>query len=256
MKPIKAVIIDDEMKSREVLSDLLNEYCPGIEVVGMGDSVETGVAIIQSTDPNLVFLDIEMQTGTGFDLLEKLGRTDFHVVFTTAYEQYALKAIKFSALDYLLKPIDVKELKTAISKIKAKETSNEESLKIKQLIKNFSNIHPPKITLATADSLVFTSVDEIVRCEAQGAYTTFHLKDKKPILVSKNLKEYQMLLEEFNFFRIHHSHLINLNEIEKIIKADGGSVLMSDGSTVGISTSKKQDFMIALRNHNTQVFDL
>lgn len=239
----KAVIIEDEKKSREALKNLITEFCPEISISGMAESVESGLAVIKTHHPAIVFLDIEMQTGTGFDLLEKIPNPEFEVIFTTAYEQYALKAIKFSALDYLLKPIDIAELKAAVKKVTEKETANKRNEKIEQLIKNLNNKQQPKITLSTSEGLVFVSVHDIIRCEAQGAYTTFYLKGKKPIMVSKNLKEYENMLTDYNFFRIHNSHLINLAEIEKYIKSDGGYVIMNDQSKVVISNARKDEFM-------------
>lgn len=244
---LNTVIIEDEKKSREVLKNLIQSYCPNVNICGMAESVSTGVELIRSVKPDLVFLDIEMQSGSGFDLLERIGKVNFEVIFTTAYEQYALKAIKFSALDYLLKPIDIAELKTAVEKISMRNDRQNENEKVSQLIRNFSNKQEPKITLSTSDGLVFVLVEDIVRCEAHGAYTIFYFKNRKSIMVSKNLKEFQLLLEDHHFFRIHNSHLINLNEIEKYKKTDGGSVVMSDGSNISISESRRQEFMNLIR---------
>jgi two-component system LytT family response regulator len=244
---LNAVIIEDEKKSREVLRKLIHDYCPDVHISGMAESVSEGIELIRNEKPDLVFLDIEMQSGSGFDLLEKIGKVNFDVIFTTAYEQYALKAIKFSALDYLLKPIDIGELKAAVEKIILRNDRQNENEKVSQLIRNFNHKLQPKITLSTSDGLVFILVEDIIRCEAQGAYTVFYFKNRKSIMVSKNLKEFQILLEDYQFFRIHNSHLINLNEIEKYKKADGGSVLMSDGSTISISESRRQEFLNLIR---------
>jgi len=244
---LNAVIIEDEKKSREVLKNLIHDYCPNVHISGMAESVESGIDLITREKPDLVFLDIEMQSGSGFDLLERVGKVNFEVIFTTAYEQYALKAIKFSALDYLLKPIDIGDLKTAVEKIRSKTGHHDENEKVSQFIRNFSNRQQPKITLSTSDGLVFILVEDIIRCEAQGAYTIFYIRNRKSIMVSKNLKEFQILLEDHHFFRIHNSHLINLNEIEKYKKSDGGSVLMSDGSTIPISDSRRQEFVNLIR---------
>jgi two-component system LytT family response regulator len=244
---LNAVIIEDEKKSREVLRKLIHDYCPDVHISGMAESVSQGIELIRTEKPDLVFLDIEMQSGSGFDLLEKIGKVNFDVIFTTAYEQYALKAIKFSALDYLLKPIDITELKAAVEKVTMRNDRQNENEKVSQLIRNFNNKLQHKITLSTSDGLMFILVEDIIRCEAQGAYTTFYFKNRKNIMVSKNLKEFQILLEDYQFFRIHNSHLINLNEIEKYKKADGGSVLMSDGSIISISESRRQEFLNLIR---------
>ncbi|TNE81120.1 MAG: response regulator transcription factor [Bacteroidetes bacterium] len=242
---LKVVIVEDEKNSREGLRNLIEEFCSDTEVKGMAGSVDEGIAMIKELNPDLVMLDIEMQTATGFDLLEKLGEVNFDVIFTTAYEQYAIKAIKFSAIDYLLKPIDVNELITAVDKVKAKRSSTSSNLQVELLLKNLKLENPKthKITLSTSEGMVFIPVTDIIRCEAQGAYTTFFLKENKKILVSKNLKEYESLLSDYNFFRIHNSHLINLGEVERYIKSDGGYVVMKDGSQVAISNTRKDEFL-------------
>lgn len=244
------VIVEDEKNSREGLKNLLEEFCPDTRVVGMAASAEEGIELIKRTQPDLVLLDIEMQTATGFDLLEKLDSIEFDVIFTTAYEQYALKAIKFSALDYLLKPIDVNELTNAINKVREKRKSPSANEQVELLLKNLKleNPNSHKITLSTSEGMVFIPVVEIIRCEAQGAYTTFFLKSGKKILVSKNLKEYETLLSEYKFFRIHNSHLINLAEVERYIKSDGGYVVMKDGSQAAISNTRKEEFLELMKN--------
>ncbi len=247
---IKVIIVEDEKNSREGLKNLLNEFCPEADVVGMASSVNEGLELIRRVNPDLVLLDIEMQTATGFDLLEQIEHITFDVVFTTAYEQYAIKAIKFSALDYLLKPIDVNELKAAIEKVVLKRSRGNENEQVKLLLKNLKLENPKthKITLSTSEGLVFIPVNDIIRCEAQGAYTTFFLKADKKILVSKNLKEYELLLGDHGFFRVHNSHLINLAEVERYVKSDGGYVVMKDGSQSAISHTRKDEFLELMRN--------
>lgn len=243
MNKYKVVIIEDEHKSREVLKNLLENYCPEVIITGTAECVEKGVELINTVHPDIVFLDIEMQTGTGFDLLQKVDKLDFNVVFTTAYEQYALKAIKFSALDYLLKPIDINELKHAISKVVSKRQIEKEDSRLIELLNNLKPNKTHKISISTSEDILFIEVSNIIRCEAQGAYTTFYLKDKTKIVASKNLKEYENLLGEYNFFRLHNSHLINLLEVKKFIKSDGGLVEMKDGSRVSISQHRKEEFL-------------
>lgn len=238
---LKVLIIDDEKKSRESLKNLLMEYCTDVSIEGMADTVEKGVELIKKINPDLIFLDIEMQASTGFDLLKKIQLLNFEVIFTTAYEQYALKAIKFSALDYLLKPIDINELIQAIEKYKQK-VSMSENKKLEQLLQNIQNKIPRNITLSTSEGLLFIEIDKIIRCEAQGAYTVFYLKDSRKIMVSKNLKEYENLLSEHAFVRVHNSHLVNIKEVQKFIKSDG-TIILKDGSEVSVSNSKREEFL-------------
>ena len=242
---IKAVIIEDELHSRNFLNNLVAEFCPQLTIAGMAASVEEAVALIQQTDPQIVFLDIEMQTGTGFDVLQQLQKRNFHVIFTTAYDHYAIKAIKFSAVDYLLKPINLEELQAAVAKaiesIEQKAGENKLELLIKNLRRpageDFS------ISLSTSDGVEFIQLSSIIRLEASGPYTTFFMKDNRKIMVSRNLKEYEMLLTDHGFFRVHNSHVINLKEVRKMIKTDGGYAVMNDDSMITISPKKKEEFM-------------
>lgn len=238
----KVVIVDDEPKSRESLKNLLTEYCEDVSIEGLAENVDEGIQMIANLKPDLIFLDIEMQSSTGFDLLKRIEKHDFEVIFTTAYEQYALKAIKFSALDYLLKPIDINELKRAIDKYKLKAV-DAENKKISQLLQNIQGNAPRNITLSTSEELLFVEIDKIIRCEAQGAYTVFHIKDSRKVMVSKNLKEYQNLLSEHGFLRVHNSHMINIKEVHKYVKSDGGVIILKDGSQVAISANKKEEFL-------------
>lgn len=247
---LKIVIVEDEKKSLEGLKNLLEEFCPDTQVVGTASSVDQGIEQIRQQRPDLVLLDIEMQSATGFDLLEKIGPVDFEVVFTTAYAHYAIKAIKFSALDYLLKPIDIHELQAAVEKVARKLSRSQENNRVDMLLRNLQLPNPKmhKITLSTSEGMVFVPVTDIIRCEASGAYTLFHLKDRKNILVSKNLKEYETLLGDSGFFRVHNSHLINLAEVDRYIKSEGGTVVMKDGSGVAISHTRKDEFLELMKN--------
>ncbi|MDN5202715.1 LytTR family DNA-binding domain-containing protein [Fulvivirgaceae bacterium BMA10] len=241
---LKVVIVEDELHSRETLKNLVNDYCEQVEIIALAASIQEGIHVIQTHQPDLVFLDIEMPGGTGFDLLEKLQYLNFEVVFTTAFEHYALKAIKFSAIDYLLKPIDVEELQIAIAKVQQKKHSLRNK-KLEILLNNMQvkNRQEQTITLSTSEGFEFIPVTEILYCEANGSYTNFHLKASKTLLVSKHLKEYENLLAEHNFMRVHHSYLINLSEVKKYIKADGGYIVMKDDSVVNISLKKKEEFL-------------
>jgi two-component system LytT family response regulator len=241
---LKAVIIDDELNSIDVLKMLIGKYCPEIRVVGEADDAEAGKKIIAAYAPDLVFLDIEMPLGSGFDLLDRIGQKKFEVIFVTAYDHYALKAIKYCALDYLLKPVDIDELVSAVAKVSERihHQSTHEAMDIlKRYLKR--DVSSTKIAVPSADGLQFVEVTEIVRCEASGNYTRVHLLKNRNYLVTRTLKEYEELLMPHNFLRIHHAHLINLNLIEKYVKGEGGYAIMTDGSVVDISKRKKHEFL-------------
>lgn len=244
---LKAVIIDDEKRSRESLELLVRESCKDVEVVALADSVASGIETVNEHKPDLLFLDIELQDGTGFDVLEGLNKHHFHVVFTTAFENYALRALKLSAVDYLLKPINQEELVQAVDKAQNKMQKEDKDKNFELLLQNLqSSTGKHKIALPTSDGLTFINVNDIIRCQADGSYTHFFFKDRKKILVSKKIKEYEELLSPYNFVRVHHSHLVNLDEVTKYVRGDGGYVVMSDGETVYVSKRKKEDFMSAL----------
>jgi two-component system LytT family response regulator len=243
MSTIKVVIVEDEKKSREMLKNLLDTFCPEVICGGMADSVKTGLDLIKNTKPDIVFLDIEMQSGTGFDLLQQLEDLNFEVIFTTAFAQYAIKAIKFNALDYLLKPIDVDDMKAAVAKAVKKRQNTNENMGLQELVNAIKNKNVQRISISTLDGVIFVELDDIIRCEAKGAYTFFYLRNGSNITASKNLKEYEQLLCDYQFIRIHHSHIINLSEVHKYIKTDGGIVQMKDGSKVSISQNRKDVFL-------------
>jgi two-component system, LytTR family, response regulator len=242
---LQVLIVEDEIHSRETLKNLLRQYCSQVDDIKTAGSVDEGVNMIREYLPDLVFLDIEMQTGTGFDLLERCINYPFDVVFTTAYKDYAIKAIKFNAIDYLLKPIDFEELQQAVEKVCVRKKLNLQDNRISNLLNFFKNKPggPPQITLSTAEGIEFIQVSDIIRCKAEGSYTVFMLKSGRHLLVSKNLKEYENLLIDYDFFRVHQSNLINLHEVEKFVKADGGYIVMKDGSSVHIAHSKKENFL-------------
>ncbi|MBM3436859.1 MAG: response regulator transcription factor [Bacteroidetes bacterium] len=239
---IRAIIIDDELESRNTVNNILSQYCEYVSIVGQADGVGTGKELILSKQPELVFLDIQMADGTGFDLLEQLPKVEFRVIFVTAYDQYALKAIKYSALDYILKPIDPQQLIDAVNKFRVLESNfHIMAEQIKTLFGFKSGFE--KIALPTAEGLRFVKVDNIIRCESDNNYTNFYLKTGEKILVTKTLKEFEEILSDIHFVRIHQSHLINLNFVERYIKGNGGSVIMSDGSEVEISRRRKEIFL-------------
>lgn len=244
----KAIIIDDELRARTTLSQMLNMYCPTIEITGQADSVLSGLTLIKQINPDIVFLDIKMPDGTGFDLLNRLEKINFALIFLTAFDEYAVKAFKFSAVDYLLKPIDPDELTAAVDR--AIDTLKNKTNQLAPLIENLKTIRreSKKIVLKTAESIYLVSIADIIRCESTGNYTRFFLTDKKAILVSRTLKDYDELLTEYGFYRVHQSHLVNLSHINRLDKADGGVIIMNDGQQVPISTRKKDALIKAIND--------
>lgn len=243
---MKAVIIEDEKKSREMLADLLKNNFPQITILGLGKNVAEGVELINTHKPNLLFLDISMPDGTGFDVLEKVQGAKFDIIFTTATDKHALKAIKYSACDYLLKPIDIDELKSAINRLIEKRSSNMPSMdNLQFLIQNLKRADDNynKITLPTGNAYEIVSIKDIIRCEADGSYTNFHLTGGKKLMVSASLKHYEDLLPPNDFIRIHHHHLINMNHVTRFLKVDGGYAIMSDNTQLEISRRKKDAFL-------------
>lgn len=242
---IKTVIIEDEQKSREMLAGIIQKNCPQLNIVGLAKNVNEGVEIIKKENPELVFLDISMPDGSGFDLLEKVQGHKFELIFATASDQHAIRAIKYSACDYLLKPIDIEELKNAVEKVAQKKNAspNMENLNflIQQLKKNDDSFQ--KITLPTGNAYEIVNIKDIIRCEADGSYTTFFLTDKRKLMISAGLKHYEELLPESEFIRVHHHHLINMNHVVRFLKEDGGYAVMSDGTKIEISRRKKDTFM-------------
>lgn len=247
---IKAVIVEDEKKSRELLKDIIEKNLPDVQLLGAAEGVNEGVDLIKKTSPQLVFLDISMPDGTGFDLLHKVNDKKFEVIFTTATDKYAMKAIKYSALDYLLKPIDIDELKTAVEKVSTKKDDSSTLENLKFLLQNIqrNDDNFTKITLPTGNAYEIVQVNDIIRCEADGNYTNFHLTGGKKFIVSHGMKHYEDLLPENTFVRIHHHHLININHVTRFLKEDGGYAIMSDGSKIEVSRRKKDAFLQRLQN--------
>ncbi|WP_018628625.1 LytR/AlgR family response regulator transcription factor [Niabella aurantiaca] len=240
----KAFIVEDEARNRDLLKDLATEFCPDIQVAGMAATVPEAIRLINEQRPDIVFMDIEMQPGTGFDVLQQVKHRNFQVIFTTAYDHYAIKAIKFSAIDYILKPIDLEELQQAVDKA-IQSIRRQQENRIDLLMKNLSQPGGENfsISLSTSDGIEYVLLSQIIRLEANGPYTTFFLKNQNKIMVSKNLKEYELLLSDHGFFRVHNSHMIHLKEVRKMIKTDGGYAVMSDASMIAISPKKKDDFL-------------
>jgi two-component system LytT family response regulator len=246
---IRAIIVEDEEKARSNLMQILDEYCSNIvEVVDAQDNVKSGVLAIQQHNPDLVFLDVQMQGETGFDLLEQVDMINFEVIFTTAHNEYAVKAFKFSAIDYLLKPVDIDELISAVAKTGEKIRQDATKERYELVIENLKGQQSTfnKIALPTSEGLIFVPVAEIIRCESEDNYTHFFLVNGERILVSKTIKYFEELLTDQDFFRVHQSHLININHIKEYHKGEGGYAIMSDDSAVIISRRKKEAFLTKL----------
>lgn len=244
MSKIRTLIIDDEAPIRELISGILENYSEHTEVCGTADGVKTGLEAIRQHNPDLVLLDVNLTDGTGFDLLRQLDDIRFSVIFITAYEKYAVKAFRFSAVDYIMKPVNIDELLAAIDKaidLMERKTLN-------QQLKNFfdnlnSKPEDKKIVLKDSKSIYIVKVADIIRCEADHNYTTFYLTNGKQMIVSKTLKEYEELLSDFMFLRTHQSHLININHIISFEKNEGGYLKMADGSPVPVSKRKRDELM-------------
>jgi two-component system LytT family response regulator len=241
---IRAVVIDDIEKFRKNLIQDLHDYCDHIEIVGEGDGVINGAKIINQTKPDLVFLDIQINQGTAFDLLEVIGDIDFKIIFTTASDEYAIKAFKLSAIDYLLKPIDADELQAAVKKFE--EGYKDDYRLLTENVKESSSENK-RLALHSQDKIDVVEIGTIVRCESSVNYTTFYFEDGKKILVTKTLKEFDRMLSDFGFYRVHQSHLINLDYLKEYIKTDGGYLLMKNGTSVPISTRKKSSVLKLLK---------
>jgi two-component system LytT family response regulator len=251
---ITALLIDDDGNLRNGMKSMLAMYAPDIKILGEADSVKDGITAIATHRPDVVFLDIQLGDGTGFDILEQLaqkqGKLTFHVVFITAHEEYAVKAFRFSALDYLLKPVDPEDLRKVVEKITKVLANNDSYAHIDLLLENIRKKVDKfkRIALSTSDGIHLFEVSDIIRLESQDNYTKFYIKDNKPVLIAKTLKEYEDLLSEQGFERIHQSHLINLAYLKSYIKKDGGYAVMADNSNLPISQRKKERLQELLKS--------
>ena len=242
---LRAVIVDDEPDAVEFIKSIIGEYCPDLEVVGTAYSAKEGVDVIRDMVPDLVFLDVQMPHGSGFDLLTAFSEKTFDVIFITAFNHYAIQAIKFSAIDYILKPININEFIEAVRKVEEKRGNSEyENLTYQALLDNLKAPKPSKLAIPTAEGIEYLNTSEIIRIEADRSYSWFFMNGNRKHLVSRNLKEYQELLTDLNFFRPHNSHLINLEHVKKFVRHEGGYIEMDDGSTVPISRGKRDLFLV------------
>ncbi|QLG44383.1 LytR/AlgR family response regulator transcription factor [Costertonia aggregata] len=240
---IKAILIDDEAKARQGLRLVLEKYCPAVAILALCESPEIGLEKIKTLKPDLVFLDVQMPKMSGFDVLERIPEINFEVIFVTAYDRYAIKAIKFSALDYLLKPIDVDELVAAVNKISLKQ--QDKSHQYKSLFNNVKSDSEKlkRLAIPSDNEIIMQPIADIIYCEADSSYTTLFLTNKKKITVSKTLKEFENILPETDFCRIHHSTLVNMAHVVKYIKGEGGYVIISNDGHLNVSRRKKEHFL-------------
>ncbi len=242
---IRTVLVDDETDSIRVLQKLLETYCPRVAVVGTADGVEAGLKIIQATRPDLLFLDIEMTQGNAFDLLNQLRPLSFQVIFVTAFDNYAMRAFKYSAVDYLLKPVDIDELTEAVDRVTERSQQKNVLEQMKVFLDNMGtfSMGQQKMAVPTVEGLIFINLKEVVRLEAKTSYTQIIMENGDVITATRTIKDYEDILPEAMFCRIHNSHIINLSKIEKYNKGRGGYVTLEDGSTIEVATRRRQEFL-------------
>jgi two-component system LytT family response regulator len=247
---LRAVVIDDIETIRKRHITIIKASCPNISIIGQADSVDSGIKLITQLSPDIVFLDVEMPDGTGFDLLQKLKPFQFKIIFITGYEDFAIRAFRFSAIDYLLKPLDANHLIEAVKK--AEDSMGKEVFDMK-LNNLFSNLERPKnlqkLILKTSDKIFSVNIQDVVNCESDKNYTTFNFINAPKLVVSTNLKEYEAMLTPHNFFRTHQSHLINMAYFDHFIKTDGGNtIVMKNKTAIPLSVRKKEEFLVLLEN--------
>lgn len=242
---IKTVLIDDEIDSNRILQTLLETYCPQVAVIGTADGVDSAADLIRESKPDLVFMDIEMKHGNAFDLLNRLQPVNFHLIFVTAFDNHAVRAFRYNALDYLLKPVNIRELCAAVDKLSGKMTENGLLERVRYMLENIRGTDPAdrKIAVPTLNGLLFVAVRDIVRLESKGSYTYIYFQDRSQILATGGIKDFEDLLPESLFFRIHQSHIINLNKIKSYQKGRGGFVTMEDDSFIEVAIRRRDGFM-------------
>lgn len=245
----RVIILEDEKHQQETLYRLLADNCPDLDVVATVSSVPEASRVLENIKPDLVFMDVMLPPQTSFDLLNSLKKINFDIIFTTSFEEFAVKAFRLSAVDYLIKPIVKDELQSAVEKFREKRMVTDTSIHIRTLLENVNATKGDhtNIALPTMTGYLFVRVKDIVRCESDNTYTTFYLIDKRKIIVSKTLKECEQMLTDFHFYRTHNSHLINMQYIAEYVKGEGGIVKMKDGSQVDVSRRRKEEFIQVLK---------
>jgi two-component system LytT family response regulator len=248
MKKLKAILIDDEDSSRSALQAKLSQHCPQVEIIGECDNGESGILVIEEKHPDLVFLDVEMPRMNGFTMLQQLRNRNLEIIFTTAYDHYAIQAIRFAALDYLVKPIEIEELKKAVERAFQKQNSGLPNQRMETLLYNLlqEKTITNRIAIPSMEGLQFIETNDIIYLEAESNYTIIYLNPDYRLTVSKTIKDFEELLPSSVFLRIHHSWIINKNHIMKYIKGEGGQVIMRNGKMLDVSRRKKEEFMKAI----------
>ena len=237
---LKTILVDDEKHGRENLGGILREHCSDVEIVGEADSVKTAVSLINDQKPDLVFLDIEMPNANGFQLFSHFPQPDFEVIFVTAFDSYAIKAIHFSAADYILKPINYRDLVLAVEKVAHRIRHKNENERIRELYRNLQQPENPRIGLPVGDRIEFVEIGKIIHFKGEGNYSHIYIENQKHLLVAKTLVEFEELLSEYSFVRTHKTHLVNLKHVSAYFKRDGGMLKLSNGDTVSISRRRKE----------------
>lgn len=241
---IKCIVIDDEKQHRDFLRDAIAVHLPGVEIIGEATSVVEGIKLVDSSDLDILFLDVQMPPHTGFDLLKAVTNKNFEVVFTTSFDSYAIDAIRFSAFDFLLKPYGCDDLCDVIERYRQKNLQNQSTKQIENLLHNINEgTTKKKIGLSDKSGIEFFEIDAIVYCKSENVYTTFYFDNKTEIVTSKSIKDYEKELGNYSFFRIHNSYLINLHKVKKYIRGEGGQVVMSNGATLDVSRTRKDLFL-------------
>jgi two-component system, LytTR family, response regulator len=243
---LKAVIVEDEPISRQILAGYISRYCPDVKLVAEAGDIEAGISAIQKHQPDILFLDVEMPKGNGFDLLEQIEAINFETIFVTAYGNYAIKALNYSAAYYILKPVSIEELVTAVEKIKQKKQKDQRSIHTKVLLENIQtgSIQQYKLVLPLQDGFDVVAIKDIVHCRANDNFTDFFFISKQKKMICRTLKFYEELLAESGFMRVHKSHLINLDHIIKYTRGKGGQLTMADGAVIDISPNKKEELLV------------
>lgn len=243
---LNAVLIDDDQSNLSSLTEKLRKHCPQVRILAQCDNAHDGLQVIEKLHPDVVFLDIEMPVMNGFSMLQHLSYKQFGLIFVTAYDQYAIKAIRYSALDYLVKPVEIEELKAAVAKAEANQLNQSAELQLQLLLEYVQKKQPRRISIPTFEGLQFINIDDIIYLEASANYTYIYLANGSKFLVSRTLKEFEELLPAETFVRIHHAHLINKSFVERYIRGDGGQVVMRGGVVLDVSKRKKAEFLQAI----------
>ncbi|MFN2429543.1 MAG: LytR/AlgR family response regulator transcription factor [Cryomorphaceae bacterium] len=245
---MQTIIVEDDHEQQEWLENILKTEFPNIQILAKVDSVTKAVESLSKSEVDFVIMDVMIKGGTSFDVLEKLGDFDFHVVFTTSFEEYAIRAFRQAAIDFLLKPIDRAEFIEAIKRVEQREEDRKQKEQYELLISNYArNSEDQKIAIPDATSILFVHPRDIIRCISDNSYTTFHFANRKPVTISKSIKHCEQILDGMGFYRVHNRVLVNLRHIEKYKRGEGGSILLSDGAEVDISRRRKESFMRAFK---------